>query len=816
MPATAVHGDSFRAERVPRLLDKGHGGRDKSRPPGALLQIWRAVRLLCPAWQQGHSLCQLQGVLRGRATQGFVGCSPPAARGEVPRSGTSAGVQRRWGCSQRYSLYMASSRVLLPPLEGGGGCNAFNGAPGGCDLGSFGGFGGAPCNGCGFSDFSMMQGFQNGFQAGANQQSFGAPAFAQGGFVPQGIPGGFPVQDGMGQFQASQLQTQQGLGFANFGGGCQQPMGQADYGAFQHPQAERPTPIMTTGGTADPAERLASAQKLREEGNAKFKEQDLGRRIITGHSQVLLICIAACTHGAVQQCSQSGAALNSSWWKQALRLTQFKEVPEGLGEDLVALRRPTQLNLALVCLRSDPTEPFRALELCEEVLDAEPDNPKATYRKAKALMELGEQKEAEFELVRACKLMPKDASVRKELEALRQSFRNEKAKEVATFQGLFEKSPGFASDNRKNETQKLSKADVDDIYFHDGKENPYEAADNPQELAKEFQASGKLEDAAQAWEAMDGNAFPVVPFSQVAMGQTASNEDWQQSHLTYALEYGALLMDINIDRLALRCFSTAFERPAQDDEAERALARVRQHALLLKSICLLNEAAEDPQAEITECLEKWLSAAHPGPSEEALQERLLRLRSEQGGSASADVAVALGLLQLLQGQEGLFKSLSVASTFASALLAPEDDTYFGAPRRRATRWNMLGAVLANRGRPEDAVCAYRWALYWQPHYPRALINLAMAELKRGGFLEAAAAQAAAIASSPSWACGELWAQLEKEALAQTSIDDLAEAVQARHIARVRELLAPHSDNLDTSSMPATSPAEVLKEMKLVE
>lgn len=79
----------------------------------------------------------------------------------------------------------------------GGGCNAFNGAPGGCDLGSFGGFGGAPCNGCGFSDFSMMQGFQNGFQAGANQQSFGAPAFAQGGFVPQGMPGGFPVQDGM-------------------------------------------------------------------------------------------------------------------------------------------------------------------------------------------------------------------------------------------------------------------------------------------------------------------------------------------------------------------------------------------------------------------------------------------------------------------------------------------------------------------------------------------------------------------------------------------------------------------------------------------
>ena len=30
--------------------------------------------------------------------------------------------------------------------------------------------------------------------------------------------------------------------------------------------------------------------------------------------------------------------------------------------------------------------------------------------------ELGEEKEAEFEFVRACKLMPKDATVRKDLE----------------------------------------------------------------------------------------------------------------------------------------------------------------------------------------------------------------------------------------------------------------------------------------------------------------------------------------------------------------------------------------------------------------
>ena len=48
----------------------------------------------------------------------------------------------------------------------------------------------------------------------------------------------------------------------------------------------RPTPIMTTGVAADPAERLASAQKLREEGNAKFKEKDMARRSISSSANL--------------------------------------------------------------------------------------------------------------------------------------------------------------------------------------------------------------------------------------------------------------------------------------------------------------------------------------------------------------------------------------------------------------------------------------------------------------------------------------------------------------------------------------------------
>lgn len=503
----------------------------------------------------------------------------------------------------------------------------------------------------------------------------------------------------------------------------------------------------------DPAERVEKAKKLKEEGNAKFKTEDLP--------------------GARKA------------YAEALRLTQ--KLPEDLAlEAAVSLRRPVQLNLALVCLRLDPSQPMRALELCEEVLDAEPENPKATYRKAKALLELGEEKEAEFEFVRACKLMPKDATVRKDLEALRKAMRKDKAKEQETFQGLFQKSPGFASEGRQTQ-QRLTKQDVDDIYFHDGKENPYEGAERPQDLASGFQKEGRLEDAAQAWE--------------VAMGRSAQEEDWL-SHFQYALEYGVLLMDLNIDRLALRCFNTVFERPVEESLEESAKP-LRQHALLLKSICLLNESA-DAQAEITECLQHWLQMAHKGEHQLSPEERLLQLREQ--GTWTADTAVALGLLQLLTGQD------SVPETFASAVVA-EDSSFFGAEARRSTRWNMLGAVLNNRGFHEQAIEVWRHALQCQPQYPRALVNMAMAQLKCGSFLAACASQAQALKASPVWATEEIWVQLEKEAMAQTNIDDLAEAVRARRIEKVQELLEPHAEHLDTTNLEP--PLEVLKKMKLL-
>eukprot|EP00930_Biecheleria_cincta_P089339 TRINITY_DN78622_c0_g1_i1.p1 TRINITY_DN78622_c0_g1~~TRINITY_DN78622_c0_g1_i1.p1 ORF type:complete len:556 (-),score=157.24 TRINITY_DN78622_c0_g1_i1:43-1638(-) len=517
---------------------------------------------------------------------------------------------------------------------------------------------------------------------------------------------------------------------------------------------------------------VGKAQQLREEGNEQFKSNKL------------------------QEAKKS--------YEEALKLLETCSA-SALAEQLPAIRTPVQLNLALCCLRAEPCEAYRALELCEEVLHLEPDHPKATYRKAKALLELGEEKEAEWELVRACKLQPKDAGIRKDLDQLRKRFREQKEKEKTTFEGLFERSPGFASDRRESSEQaKLTKRDVDDIYFHDGKDNPFEGCERPHEEARKLQAEGQLESAAQAWEA--------------AMGQSAAREDWV-AHFSHCVDFGTLLMDINIDRLALRCFNIVFDRPveASDDEARNTLAAVRRRAGLLKAICLINEAPSDPHAEVTECLEAWMRDAYPsfksGKDGTALDHQIIEWRRNEGTAASADVEIALGVLQLLQGKES-----PAPQSFAAALRAPEDlESCFGTAGRKGARWNMLGAVLANRGRPEHAILAYQQALAYQPHYPRALTNMGIAKEALQEPLEAAACYAAALALVPGWASDELWALLQKAAAgAAGNLEELQDAARKKDLTQVRGLLGAHCAWRLPSSGELPSAAEVLAKMGLAE
>jgi len=525
-------------------------------------------------------------------------------------------------------------------------------------------------------------------------------------------------------------------------------------------------------------QRVEQAENAREEGNAAFKSTDL--KTARQHYERILTLVRIEGHeDDVDYCARARPC-----------------------------RTSTLLNLALCCLREEPVEAFRALELCEEALDIEPENPKAMYRKAKALIELDELQEAEWELVRACKLVPKDVAIRKDLEQLRSRQRDGKAKEKATFKGLFDKSPGFASDDRPADAMKCrfserDMEDMKDLYFHDGDgENPYEAAEDPHRLALEFQATGRFGDAVLAWEA--------------SLAQSASRKDWAD-HFTYCLEFGRLFMDVNMDRLALRCFNKVLEPPEagqaenEDDPASPAL--VRRYALLLKAICLLNEAEGDPKAEVSACLELWLRAERQASDSEdqpPLQARIEQWREAAGTTAGADSAVALGLLLLLQGPNS-----AAPHVFAEALKAPEDCTScFGGPARYAARWNMFGAVLANRELYKGALEAYRQALGRQPSYPRALMNSAIAHSEVGEHRQAVACYAFALGKIPIWSTDSVWPLLKKAVSNLADSEDLAEAAEAKNLTKVRQILGPELTKEVEPFVTFEAPEEVLARIGL--
>lgn len=509
-------------------------------------------------------------------------------------------------------------------------------------------------------------------------------------------------------------------------------------------------------------ERLNSAEQLREAANEKFRSGDLAAAR-KDYSEVLKLL-------APRPIERS--------------LEAVQEEKRGAAQERAKnLRLPTLLNLALCCLKADPCEAFRALELCEEALELDPDNAKASFRKGKALAELGEVKEAEWELIRACKLAPGDAGPRKELELLRARSKSDALKEKEMLQGLFEKKPGFASEGRVSTEAAGQEEPRTDSYsfFKDPASNPFASSGSPEEDARSAQTDGRLEDAVWAWEA--------------ALYQSAASSD-AAAHCSSWLELARLFMDLNIDALALKCLRRA-SGECLDDASAQVPPDVRRNALLLRAVCLLNEAESDPEAEVAQCLEDWLAAAEGAEggssssgSSEAVEAKLESLRGKVKNCA--DVAVAQGLVYLVRGRKE-----DAGKVFSEALVALVDEaSCFGGKRQLATRWNMLGAVLANMGRHDKALLAYQEALGLQPHYPRAQMNLCIAKQVAGEHAEAARVCAAALRDVPAWAATPLWAALRKAAqdhrgadpAQETLWDSVVLAAEEKDLVKVLELL----------------------------
>ncbi len=145
---------------------------------------------------------------------------------------------------------------------------------------------------------------------------------------------------------------------------------------------------------------------------------------------------------------------------------------------------------------------------------------------------------------------------------------------------------------------------------------------------------------------------------------------------------------------------------------------------------------------------------------------------------SAGVQCGLGILFSLSGDHD-----KAAASFESAISSRPDDSEL---------WNRLGAALANGGRSEEAVRAYRRALRQSPGMVRPRYNLGVSCISLGEyseacrhFLSALGFQQSSSPSSPS--SNSLWSSL-KLALGLAGRHDLLPLAEEKNAAAVMQAM----------------------------
>lgn len=511
-----------------------------------------------------------------------------------------------------------------------------------------------------------------------------------------------------------------------------------------------------------PDELKARVEEQRQAGNAKFKEADFSRAI--NRYEIALEMLNA----AIKKCRKSDPKYE-------------------IAPDIAEQMKPILQNLALAYLKVKPIEPSKALERCEEALDLDPNSAKAHLYKGRALETLGILDEAEYELVEACKLLPKDAAIRTDLARVRKTIKDGKAKEKGIYNGMFGKITGFMSESREKAEATTAAAETDKyVCKRDPESNPYangQSSEALRSLAETLQTEGRLEDAVWAWEA--------------ELARSRDSGDWH-AHWYSWLELAQLYMDLNLDAQALQCLNSIARDKDVVDEPSKS---VRSSQLLLKSICFLNEAPNNVTESVESCIEDWCCQADGAASETHpdLQARLTALDSNP--DFGVDAAVARALLHLVRGEH--------AKSVEALAFSVQDPEASSKTFRPATRWNMLGAVLANSGKKDEAVLASKQALRTKTHYPRALTNQGIALQALNDHSGAAGSFAQALAIVPAWASEELWAFLGASARQMENPGRLLEAVNEKAVSGVQELLKRDAKDSDDEAL---SPRTALKKL----
>ncbi|KAJ3192802.1 Tetratricopeptide repeat protein 9A [Irineochytrium annulatum] len=164
-------------------------------------------------------------------------------------------------------------------------------------------------------------------------------------------------------------------------------------------------------------EKVQKGKDEKDAGNAAFKAGDIQVALRHYHTSILYL-----------------SGLDNAHLKT---FVGGEDMQEEVKKDIKETILTCNSNMAACHMKKENWE--KAIACCAKVLDKNPDNAKALFRRGKSNLELGNLDKAEADLKKACKLQPNDTGIRAELARIAEKHKALDEKQKKELFGMFDK-----------------------------------------------------------------------------------------------------------------------------------------------------------------------------------------------------------------------------------------------------------------------------------------------------------------------------------------------------------------------------------------
>lgn len=145
-------------------------------------------------------------------------------------------------------------------------------------------------------------------------------------------------------------------------------------------------------------------------------------------------------------------------YEAAIKPIEFdKDMDEAMKKETKEMKRVLWLNIAAVCLKQN--EWNKVISNCDKVLQSDPNNIKALFRRSQAYMSRSDFIEAEADIRLAYNLDPSNRDVRAQYKKLKQQMKSSSEKEAEMYSTMFKR---LAESREREETEATETMEEED------------------------------------------------------------------------------------------------------------------------------------------------------------------------------------------------------------------------------------------------------------------------------------------------------------------------------------------------------------------